>query len=329
MYHLFIDYNKISTYCIFFFIFSYILMVSIMKEITAYLIIFICSIILFFSNITYEASYNALLMFFDKLVPSLFISMFVVRFLYYTNSLSYILKPLYKIFNKIFNTSNDSLNLIVSCLFLGFPSSASLINEQYINNNIDRKGALRLIYCISIATPAFIISTVGFIIFNNVSIGLSLFGIQIIIIFILLFFTRGTRIDYNASSNSYNVFNSIKLSISNSITTLGLIAGYLMIALSIGAIINILTNYHFTFFISSILEFSSGILNSLAYIYTANFEDAILFVSCILGFGGLCVHLQVMMLSYDIKPKYFKYLGFRIIQVILTYLIIYIGFVLL
>ena len=84
--------------------------------------LFLCFLLsLAFGSLTYASTKEALTLWFEKLVPSMFVTMVLIRLLYKTNLL-YTFTP--KWLCKCFGVSKDVFAFLICSIFLGFPASS-------------------------------------------------------------------------------------------------------------------------------------------------------------------------------------------------------------
>ncbi len=288
-----------------------------MKKISSFFLLVIFFLSLCMGQLTFTYTKDALILWFEKLVPSLFISMVLVRILFEQQVLQIICKPFHMIIEKIFRIDENSFTLVVSSIFLGYPTGSILIDQQVQQGSLSHQSAKRLLYTCSFATPGFIIMSCGVVLFHSPSIGWKLLFIQLLCGFILLFFTRSVPVISRPTQQKIPTFmQSLSKALLESGKTLYLIGGYLMLFMTLTSLI-----FHFlpeplSFFLRSLSEFSSGIIS----IASTSLPQAckLIFISMLLGFGGCCVHMQVMNMLEAIHIPYYKYFLYRLAQAILS-----------
>lgn len=287
--------------------------------ITSFILIYFLFII---SNglTTYTYALEGLCMWFEKLIPSLFIPMIIIKILYMRNVFSFF-HP--KWILKLLNINKEALNIILSCMLLGFPTSSLLIDQAYHEHLLSKEGATRLLYICSFAAPGFVIVTCGGLFFHSIHIGIILFCAQIIAGLILLLCTRKQPIHAVSTVKKSQPFTKqLAISIKESGITLYMIGGYLLIFLSFT---NTISNYLPSFLILPIkvvMEFSSGSfqINSLSIPLLSKS----IFLTLLLSFGGFCVHMQIFSMVEYIPLSYIKFLYYRILQGIFASISFYI-----
>lgn len=264
-----------------------------------------------------------------SIFPSLFPFFVISDILNSYNVVNYIPKIIKNIFKKLFNISDNSLFIFFISMLSGFPSNARNIKTLYKENKISKDEAEHLLFFTHFSNPMFILGTLIVIFLNNKNLGLLILLSHYIPNFILGILLR----KYNNPKNNYNINNDnncnnfgiiFTKSIKSSIDSLLLISGTLTVFLIISTIIiNILNlNPINSLLIKSILEITSG----LKEMSTINFNNSTLVImsSCILSFGGLSVHMQVINELTETDIKYKNFFFGRIFQTILSLIISYI-----
>lgn len=280
------------------------------------LLCFIMSLL--WGELTFFAAQEALTMWFEKLVPSMFISMVFIRVLYYQRILHHIPIPFLP---NLLHIDANAFTLVLCSMLLGFPNGAIFIDEAYARGELNDMGAKRLLYTCSFATPGFIIISCGVVLFQSVTIGMLLFLAQIASGICLLWLTRHTSIQSISHNGDETppIMKSLSLSILETGKALYMIGGYLMIFMTIFRVCITLIPALLALPIRVLSELTSGImlLNTLPY----SVATQLCLTSFVLGFAGFCVHMQVMSLLSHIHIQYFKFLWYRLVQGVLAMLI--------
>ena len=137
-----------------------------MKRKYHYLLVFI--IIMFsylgifcFPKVMINSSINALLIFREKLFPSIF-PFFVLSFLFINMGYPLILNKYFKnITRKIFHLSENTSFILLMSIISGFPSGAKYIVKDYSNNYITKEEGNQLLLFTHFANPLFVLGTCG------------------------------------------------------------------------------------------------------------------------------------------------------------------------
>ena len=141
------------------------------------LLLFLFVLVLARGNLAFEATQQALQFWFNQLVPSLFVTMVLVSLCldYQVFSGMHLLKPL----AFFFHLNEGGITLFLSCLLLGAPSGAVLANQLVKEKRLHPEAAKRLISCVSLATPSFIVVTCGTVMLQKPMLGVMLWGIEL------------------------------------------------------------------------------------------------------------------------------------------------------
>lgn len=290
---------------------------DLMKKVGSFLLLILFISMLIQGEGTYDAAHDALFLWFEKLIPSMFVSMVCVRILYDTKILPLLVKPFRFLIHPLFGLDEHSFALVLSSIALGFPTGAMLIDEEAAAGNLTPREARRLIYTCSFATPGFIIMSCGVALYHDVHIGFQLFIISLFSGLVLLMVTRGTNIEIRSIHHpDIPIFTSLTSAISSSVKALYMIGGYLMLTMCVLAIIQPFLPEVLSCILNIISEFSSGSLN--CFQLPLPLVSRLIINSSLLAFGGLCVHLQVMSMCQHTSLSYIKYVSYRILQALIS-----------
>lgn len=297
-----------------------------MKIVKNSLLILILFLLILKGNLAFSYAYTALNFWFEKLVPSMFVSMVICRLCLDYDVFSKI-PFLFKIMGKLFHANPAGCSLILSSILLGFPSGAVLIDQKVKEKKLDPSCAKRLIYCISIATPSFILITCGNVLLKDIQFGLLLWLIQISISFLFLMVYSKPKIELNPTRQDNSFFINLKNAVKNSGIALFYIGGYLMIFLTVFNLLTTNLPYTLKEILKAMGEFSSATQSIANSYFPFSFQFA--FIAAILGFNGFCVHLQIFSLCENTPLFYPTFLFLRIIQACLSFSLASILFLLL
>lgn len=267
-----------------------------------------------------KASTQALNLWFEKLVPSMFMSMISIKLLYESSSLLWIPFPFCQ---KLFHISKQGMQLILCSLLLGFPAGTCFLDEQLIKTSLSKQAKERLLYICMMPTSGFVIVTLGTLFFQSLTIGFLLYIIQLCSVFTLLFITRRHPIYLfiTYSQTSLSFINILTKAIKDTGITLFMIGGYV---LCFNVITQIFLPY-VPFIIQHVgtilLEFSNG----CAYIneLTLSTIHKLYLTTILLSFGGFCIHMQIFSMMQYHKLHYLKFLSYRIAHILLSILYLF------
>lgn len=274
----------------------------------------------------------------------------------HTNLISQLGIILNKYMKPIFNIRGEGAFVFIMGIISGYPMGAKLATNFRKNNICSKEECERLLSFTNNSGPLFIIGTVGILMYGSTVIGFLLF-----ITHILACITVGFIFRFWKNSNSSVAYNSYQYatskhttvtfsnlgsvlseSITNSISTILLIGGFVVIFSSVIsilkssgllsilsaslspllAIFNIDSSFA-TPLISGFLEITNG-LNSISNISNKKISINLIFTAFLLGFGGISVLLQVFSITsksdLSIKPYIYGKLLHGIFAAFYTYI---------
>ena len=318
-----------------------------------FVIIAICLVIFSKSNLT--ATKNGLTLWATCVVPSLFPFFVITNLLSHTKIVSFTGKLLDRFMRPIFNVPGIGAFAFVMGLISGYPIGAKIVADFREKGLITKDEGERMIAFTNNSGPLFIISSVGISLFGDTATGLLLLVTHIlacITVGIILgkfskktdakFIRNSNRHDFKNSSN-YSTLNSQNVtlknlgevlgsSINNSISTILMIGGFVVIFSVVISILNQTNVLDFLskFFkpilaflgfdlnfakplLSGILELTNGI-NLVSGVHIKAISQNIVLCAFLLGFGGFSVLLQVFSIVAKTDLSMKKYLIGKFIQ---------------
>ena len=256
----------------------------------------------------------------------------------------------------LFNIRGEGAFVFIMGIISGYPMGAKLATNFRENNICSKEECERLLSFTNNSGPLFIIGTVGILMYGNTAIGVLLFITHILACITVGFIVRFWK--YSDSSifhNSHHIIKSkqtpvtfsnlgsiLSESITNSISTILLIGGFVVIFSSIISILKssgllsvfsisispILAFFNIdssfaTPLISGFLEITNGI-NSISNISNKKISTNLIFTAFLLGFGGISVLLQVFSITsksdLSIKPYVYGKLLHGVLAAFYTYI---------
>lgn len=333
---------------------------KIRRNFLALLFLFFTACLLIFSGSNLPAIKSGLKLWANYVIPSLFPFFVATELLMHTNIINIFGKVLNNYMRPLFNIPGEGAFAFIMGIISGYPVGAKIASKFRENNICSKAECERLLSFTNNSGPLFIIGTVGILMYQNITIGILLFITHLLgcisVGFIFRFWKRndnfknyGKKKNYNYLSNKNNV-NFANLgevlaeSITNSISTILLIGGFVVIFSSIisilkaSGILNILCAsispifniLHIdSNFISGILtgflEITNGI-QSISSIACKNFSINLVITAFLLGFGGISVFLQVFSITsktdLSIKPYIYGKLLHGLFAAFYTFLLI-------
>lgn len=295
-----------------------------MKKNYLYIIIILVFIfeILTNSNLIMESVSTSFNIWKNSLFPALFPMFVFSSILIDLGIIEIIAKSKSNILKKLFNINSSSIFIFIMSMFSGFPSSAKYINELYNKKLLTKYEAEKIILFSHFANPMFIIGTISLSFLNNKNLCFIIIFSHYIVNFIIGLCIRSFHINNDSnidiSYKNVNIGTSISKSILNTINTLLLILGTVTFFLIITTIIDVNFNLNLPLktIIFSITEMTQGIRH--ISLLNISLKLKCTFITMILSFGGLSIHLQTFSIINDLKLKYSHYLLSRIVHCLMS-----------
>ena len=254
------------------------------------------------------------------LVPSLFPFMVLSSFVIRSGAYEYagkIFSPL----ARILKLPKSAVSAVVLSFIGGFPVGAKCVKLLYENGNISEKQAERMMkFCIC-SGPSFLITAIGAIMLNNTKAGLILYISQIISGMVL-----GIVSGIFSDKESETIFSERKPEktdimqafIMSSSDGAGAIVELTALVAIFSMFINVLVSFGAdNYFLTSIIEVTAAcrdIVEKGCPLWALSFA---------VGYGGICVHLQIFSLLKGIKINKSVFELYRLVNAILSSLITY------
>ena len=332
---------------------------SLKRNILPFILVLFTICLVIFSNSNLVATKNGLKLWATCVVPSLFPFFVITNLLSHTKVVNTIGKLLDKCMRPIFNVPGVGGFAFVMGLISGYPVGAKIVADFREKGLVTKDEGERLLAFTNNSGPLFILSSVGIALFGDTKTGLLLLVTHILscitVGILLAKFSKKSEIEnsydtkknfghssklkskYNSSESSQditlkNLGAVLTTSINNSISTIFMIGGFVVIFSVIIAILNQtsvldklstflypilnLLNIDLEFakpLLSGILELTNGV-NLVANIPSKLISQNIVLSAFLLGFGGFSVLLQVYSIVSKTDLSMKKYLVGKFLQ---------------
>lgn len=334
--------------------------IKIKKLIIPFIFLSFTICLILFSNSNLSAAKSGLKLWANSVVPSLFPFFVATELLSHTNIVNLLGKSLNKIMKPLFNVRGEGSFALIMGIISGYPIGAKIATQFRENNVCSKEECERLLSFTNNSGPLFIIGTVGISMFGSSTIGLLLFITHIlacITVGILFRFWKYNKKDFNYNYNKNYKMNKnnnlsfsslgevIGNSITNSISTIMMIGGFVVLfsvvisILNSSKVISVLSlllvplfnmlNIPTSFIaplLTGIVEITNG-LSIISNIPIKAISVNIVFASFLLGFGGISILLQVFSVisksDLSIKPYIIGKLLQGTLASLYTYILIY------
>lgn len=291
------------------------------------IIIIICSLfflvnLIIYRNLVFDTVGFSLNIWITSLLPALFPFFIVSDILINYDVIKYFPKVIRNSIKYLFNVSDNGLVIILLSMLSGFPSNARNIKNMYLDKKITKEEGEHLLYFTHFSNPMFILGTIPLILNSNKISKYILISHYLANIILGICLRKYNRVNDSNTSNykedKHNFGLVLTTSIRKSLDSVLSILGTLTIFLIISTLLINFFNLDNTssLLVKSILELTSGLKELGSY----NLLDKYLLIisSCILSFGGLSVHMQVINELVDTDISYKNYFIGRILQVVLS-----------
>ncbi len=255
-------------------------------------------LLIFQSNQVITAIQNALLLCYKTVIPSLFPFFVLSGMLTSGSFIKKVAKWLSPLMKPLFHVSGAGALPFAIGIISGYPMGAKMTTELYQRGAVTKEEAMRLLPFTNNSGPLFIIGAVGVGMLNNIKIGIFLYMIHILSALLVGLCFRFYKIE-NSLENRTSSFRSSAPTLtfsevmSSSVNTMLLICGFIVFFSAVSACLSPILDRlgSASLYIKSILEVTNG-----AHLITQTDFPAITTISLlsfIIGFGGICVMLQV------------------------------------
>lgn len=291
------------------------------------IIIIICSLfflvnLIIYRNLVFDTVGFSLNIWITSLLPALFPFFIVSDILINYDVIKYFPKVIRNSIKYLFNVSDNGLVIILLSMLSGFPSNARNIKNMYLDKKITKEEGEHLLYFTHFSNPMFILGTIPLILNSNKISKYILISHYFANIILGICLRKYNRVNDSNNSNykedKHNFGLVLTTSIRKSLDSVLGILGTLTVFLIISTLLINFFNLDNTssLLVKSILELTSGLKELGSY----NLLDKYLLIisSCILSFGGLSVHMQVINELVDTDISYKNYFIGRILQVVLS-----------
>lgn len=290
-------------------------------------ILLLITLFILYPKLCIEGAKDGLLLWFQKLLPSLFPFIVLINSL---SSLDILLKGCSRIspFTKRYlGISGQGFFTFVLGAISGYPTGAKIVERLLKQEQISYREAENLLCFCNNCGPLFIIGTVGVLFLDCAPLGYFLLLIHLLSSISVLFlfhnrnFIQTSHADFPISQKSIiSIFNE---SISNAMDSIVYVGGYIIFfSVLIRFLESFLSNLNdvknLSILLLGALEISTGIADT-SILLKQDFSLALLaFISGLIGFGGFCVYFQVLHFIKDFPIRIPLYLFSKTIQAILS-----------
>lgn len=247
---------------------------------------------------------------FYVIMPSLFPFMVLSTYIIKSNIFGFTYKFLSPVSRVLFRQPACSLPVIIMSMIGGFPVGIKMVSNLVNEKLITKKQAQRLcIFCMN-GGPAFVITAVGVNMFGSFRAGVIIFVSLCLSSLIMGIFTRflGEKNELQEHYGSQSTLSSLSSAVSDALQSVLGICAWVVIFSAITNCIKIYIKNESVFMaISSLLEVTNGCV-----MLTGKMPIPV--ITAAIGFGGICVHCQVLTNLKDCGMKYSHFFVCRVMN---------------
>lgn len=260
----------------------------------------------------------------DTIIPSLFVFLLCSNFLINTGFAKIIKKPFEKIMYPLFAINGSGALAMILGYVSGYPIGAVCTCELYKKGDLSKDEAERLLGFCNNAGPLFIVGSLGAIMLKSKESGYLLWLVHIVSSLIsgmvLRLFSK-VKVQKSVSTSSdsmiVGLLSAFSGSIKNAIISILNICAYtVLFSIVISMIFCIFGVNRISIMNASLIEITNSI-NKICLLKDELFggrAGALPYIAFALGFGGMCVHLQVISVVKNTDLGLKKYFAGKVLQ---------------
>ena len=280
-----------------------------------------------FSKHTLPSAKEALILCAENIIPSLFPFFVLSRFLIKTGfakTVGKILSPFMKFLFKVNGTGGVAF---IIGIISGYPTGAKAICDLYKSGDIQKNEAEALLPYCNNSGPLFVIGAVGTGMLGNASTGMFLYIIHIISAVLTGVIMRFFIVDkrsfptkkHHIKNENISLGSAFSESVKESVNSILYVCGFVIFFATIcSPFSHILGDGILGSILKGILEVTNGIKST---VINCDFPTNLPLISGLLGFGGICVLLQVMGISKEFQLSLKPYIFGKIHQGIISFIL--------
>lgn len=247
---------------------------------------------------------------FYVILPSLFPFMVLSTYIIKSNIFKFTYKILTPISRILFRQSACAVPVIIMSMIGGFPIGIKMVNNLLNDGAINEKQAQRLcLFCMN-GGPAFIITAVGVNMLGSTRAGVIMFVSLCFSSLVLGIFTRflGDKNELRERQEIQSSLSSLSSAVSDALQSVLGICAWIVIFSAITSCLKVCVENEsiFTAF-SAFLEVTKGCVQLAG-------KMPIPVITAMIGFGGICVHCQVLSNLKNCGLKYSHFFVCRVLN---------------
>jgi len=259
------------------------------------------------SQTAIEAARGALYLCYQTVIPSLF-PFFVLSKIFIDGGFATFCAKIFSpVTKRIFGIGGAASLPFLLGILSGYPTGAKCVMSLYEAGGITKDEVKRLLPICNNAGPLFIVGAVGCVMLGQLSLGIYLYVVHVVSAFISAiiqrFFFR-SKINHGSATNTreqgiLQMFSSaVTDSVFTILTVCGFIVFFAVVITCISPILEAVLPAYVSLICKGLLEVTNGAYLLVSHITSARILLTML--SAIIGFGGICVMMQVISITKGI-----------------------------
>lgn len=263
-----------------------------------------------------NAAFNSLMLCARNVIPTLFPFFVISGLLVNTGIVAVLAKFLTPVSNILFKTSGNGSVVFLMGIICGYPTGAKVVSELYCEGSIEKNEGERLLAFCNNSGPLFVIGAVGEMMLGNHKTGVILYIVHVISAILTgVVFGMFSKKEVTKKKNEYKIYTlgeAMSKSIESAVKSILNVCGYVVF-------FGVLSSVSDNLFITSLLEVTNGAKKLSES--GINSQMMLIFMSFVIGFGGVCVLLQVQSAVVNTRLSIKLYVLGKTIQATLSAII--------
>lgn len=270
-----------------------------------------CILLIAFSGKAKNGAVHGFEMAVNVVVPSLLPLLILFNLIIKSDAGNAVQKLFAPVTEKIFRLPRAAGCAVIFGLIGGYPTGALLTESLFLNDDIDRETAKRLLRFNINGGAAFIITGTGAAILKNEKAGLLLFASTtasaVIIAFFSSFKYKKIKSEYSYCS-SVSFGDALNKSTDASVKAVLTVCAYIILFSAFNNILSVPE------YLSPVLEITGGLSDNWRIFSLPQ-------TAALLSFSGICIHFQLFSIIKRIGMHYLDFFIWRIIHAVISYFV--------
>ena len=281
-----------------------------------------------FPESAYSAASEAVTLCISAILPTLFVFMVCSDFFVSAGIGKIIKKPFSRFMRPVFSIGGAGALALALGLVSGYPVGAKCVCNLYEKKDITKNEAERLLGFCNNCSPIFVIGSVGTVMLKSKDLGYILCSVHIVAAIIcgmvLRLFRKENPYELmhrdEIGSVSISLIKAVTDSVKNSLFSVLTVCAYTVLFSQIISMVYFIFGQNFiTYVLGGIIEITNSV--SKTALSGESIKLILPAISFMLGFGGMCVHLQTAAIVKNTNLSLKLYIAGKIMHGIFSFII--------